>query len=276
MEENKITVTETASEEIKKPSKRKKPKKLKNQGLFKNGSYSVAITALVIAGIIVVNILLGALATRTTLEFDLTAEKVNSMTEENIDYLKSIKDDVSVVICANEADYASYMQYYAQNYGVSDANVEYFTQTVNLINKYNKYNKKINVQFIDPQTTEFTAISTKYSTLNLSYGDIIVTAKHDEAANERVKKLAFDDIYEISDTSGYGYAYSIVSNNIESSLTGAISFVLSGEEKKALLIKGHSASDNTSNFVQLLKANNYVVDTSTEQIVKDIPKDFSH
>ncbi len=274
MEENKVTIEETASEEIKKPSKQKKPRKLKNQALFKNGSYSVAITALVVAGIIVLNILVGALSTRVTLDFDLTAEKVNSMTEENIEFLKSIKDDVNVTVCANETDYASYMSYYAQNYGVSDANTEYFTQTVNLINKYNKYNKKINVQFIDPQTTEFMAISTKYSTLNLSYGDIIVTATRGEDANERIKKLGFEDVYEISDASGYGYSYSIAANNIESSLTGAISFVLSGEEKKALVIKGHSASDNTSAYLQLLKANNYIVDTSTEQIIKDISKDY--
>ena len=143
MEENKVTIEETASEEIKKPSKQKKPRRLKNQALFKNGSYSVAITALVVAGIIVLNILVGALSTRVTLDFDLTAEKVNSMTEENIEFLKSIKEDVNVTVCANETDYASYMSYYAQNYGVSDANTEYFTQTVNLINKYNKYNKKI-------------------------------------------------------------------------------------------------------------------------------------
>lgn len=274
MEENKVTIEETASEEIKKPSKQKKPKRLKNQALFKNGSYSVAITALVVAAIIVVNILIGALATRTTLEFDLTAEKVNSMTDENIDYLKSIKEDVNVIVCASEADYASYMQYYAQNYGVANANIEYFEQTVNLINKYNKQNKKINVQFIDPQTTEFTSISKKYSSLNLSYGDIIITDVAADGADERVKKLGFDDIYEIADESGYGYSYNITANNIESSLTGAISFVISGEEKKALVIKGHSASDNTANYIKLLKANNYIVDVSADQIIKNISKDY--
>ncbi len=274
MEENKVTVEKVTSEETKKPSKQKKPKKLKNQGLFKNGSYSVAITALVIAGIIVINILIGALATRVTLDFDLTTEKKNSMTEENINYLKSIKEDVNVTICANETDYASYMQYYAQNYGVSEANAEYFTQTVNLINKYNKYNKKINVKFVDPQTSEFTSISTNYSSLSLSYGDIIVTAKQGEDASERVKKLSFEDIYEVSDTSGYGYSYSIIANNIESSLTGAITYVLSGEEKKALLIKGHSSSDNTSSYSQLLKVNNYVVDVSDDKSINTISDEY--
>lgn len=274
MEENKVIIEETASEEIKKPSKVKKPKKLKNQALFKNGSYSIAITALVIAGVIIVNILVGALSSRVSLEFDLTAEKINSMTEENIEYLKGIKEDVKVTICASEEDYAYNMQYYAQNYGLSTVNTDYFVQTVNLINKYNDYNKKINVEFIDPQEPEFASVSTKYSSLNLSYGDIIVTAKRGADANERIKKLTFDDIYEISDSSGYGYAYSIVSNNIESSLTGAITYVLSGDEKKLLLIKGHSTADNTSAFLQLLKVNNYIVDISTDKVVKNISKDY--
>lgn len=274
MEENKVITQETASEEIKKPSKQKKSKKLKNQGLLKNGSFSVAITALVIAGIIIVNILVGALASRVPLEFDLTAEKVNTMTEENIEYLKAIKDDVKVIVCANEEDYPSYMQYYAQNYGVSTSDLSYFEQTVTLINKYNDYNDKIEVQFIDPQQPEFAAISTTYSSLSLSYGDIIVTSKRGEEASERVKHIGFDDIYETSDTSGYGYYYDIIANNIESSLTGAITFVISGEEKKILLIKGHSASDNTSTFVKLLKANNYIVDVSNEQVIQEISKDY--
>ncbi len=274
MEENKVLTQETASEETKKPSRQKKPKKLKNQSLLKNGSFSVAITALVIAGIIVVNILIGALSSRVSLEFDLSAEKVNTMTEENIEYLKEIKDDVKVIVCAKEEDYPSYMQYYAQTYGVSTSDLSYFEQTVTLINKYNDYNKKIDVQFIDPQEPEFASISTTYSTLSLSYGDIIVTSKRGEDSDERVKKIGFDDIYETSDTSGYGYYYDIVANNIESSLTGAITFVISGEEKKILLIKGHSQSDNTSNFIKLLKANNYIVDISTENVVKDISRDY--
>ena len=68
-----VTVEENVKENRK--VKPKKEKFLKNQALFKKGGYSIAITAIVLAGIIVFNILVGALSERFVLEFDMTAEK---------------------------------------------------------------------------------------------------------------------------------------------------------------------------------------------------------
>ena len=110
MEENKNLTPEEVSEEVapeieedevsfddiiemektkksKKAKKEKKPKKeklLKNQALLKKGSYSLALTAAVLIGAIVLNILVGALSDRFVLEFDMSFNKDNSMNEENI------------------------------------------------------------------------------------------------------------------------------------------------------------------------------------------------
>lgn len=248
-------------------------KKVKNKMLLKKGTYSIAVTALVIAAAIVVNVLFSVLSERVNLEFDMTSEKVNSVNEKNIKYLKSIDKDVDITVCAAEDDYSSMMNYYAQSYGVSAADVGYFDQTVNLINKYYKYNNKLNIKFIDPQSSEFSAIATKHSALKISYGDIIVTAKKDDSDEERVKKIGFSDIYESSDTSGSGYYYTITANKLETALTGAISYVVSGQQKKAALITGHSSSDNTSAYVELLKSNNYEIETISDPVVNEIPSD---
>ena len=84
----------------KKAKKEKKPKKLKNQALLRRGGYSIAITAAVLAGIIVLNVLVNALASRFVLEFDMSSAKQNSVSEENVDYLKNLDTEVNIIVCA--------------------------------------------------------------------------------------------------------------------------------------------------------------------------------
>lgn len=300
MEENKellngaeeLAAEESAAPEEKKEKKAKKEKKgnfisgitarikaargkkLKNQALLKRGGFAVAITALVLVGIIVVNILVSALADRFNLEFDMSAAKINTISEENIDYIKGLEDEINVIVCSAEDTYASYMSYYAQAYNAS-GDTAYFEQTVNLINKYADYNDKITVTYVDPQTSEFTEISSKYSSLELAYGDIIVSVMHGDT--ERSKKVGFEDVYELTDESGYaayGYgSYTVGGNNIETALTGAIAYAVSSETKKAALITGHSASDNTSGYVSLLEANNYEIVTVSDSMISAVPED---
>ena len=66
---------------------KKNPEKklLKNTLFAKKGGYSIALTAMVLVGIIVFNILVTALSNRFILEFDMTAQKQNSISEENIE-----------------------------------------------------------------------------------------------------------------------------------------------------------------------------------------------
>ena len=75
----------------KRDSKRKKSKMIKNQAIFKKGGYSLAITALVLAGLIIFNWLFSSLANRFHLEVDMTVGNKNSLTSENIDFIKNKK-----------------------------------------------------------------------------------------------------------------------------------------------------------------------------------------
>ena len=77
-------------------NKENKPKKLRNKALFKRGGYAIALTAIVIVGAIVLNILVGALSERFHLTFDLSSDKINSASEENIEYIKGVKEKVTI------------------------------------------------------------------------------------------------------------------------------------------------------------------------------------
>lgn len=261
-----------------KKEKAKKPKKLKNQALLRKGSFSVAITAAVLAGIIILNVLVSALSKRFVLEFDMSAEKENSMSEENIDYLKNLDAEVQITVCATPEDYeGGYMSYYAQNlYGVTSDATDYYKQTIKLLDKYPAYNDKISLRYIDTQDSQFTEISSKYSNEKLSYGDIIVSCTKN--GSERYKIVGFNDVYNLSEDStyaAYGYTTSTVGgNNVETAVTSAIAYVTSNKTKKAALITGHSKSDYTADYQTLLKENNYEITVISDSMIGSISDEY--
>lgn len=259
-----------------KDKKASRPKKIKNQALWKKGGYSVLITALVLAGIIVINVLASALSDRVNLKFDMSTGKANTVSEENIEYIKGVEKKVDIIVCADKDTYEEYLANYAQTLYNAQGSSEYFAQTVNIIDKYGDYNDNITVNFIDPQSTEFLEISAKYTSLKPAYGDIIVSTTHGET--ERFKHITFKDIYELYDESGYasyGYSqYQIVGNNIETAVTGAIAYVESEKDKKVGILSGHCAYDYTEKYVKLLKDNNYETAVISDSLVTTISDEY--
>ena len=271
-------IIETEALETPVAEKAKKAKKIKNQALLKRGGYAMAITAAVLAGIVVLNVLLGVLAKRVPLEFDMTLDKQNSIAAENIEYIKGIDKEVKITVCANENDYLMYMSNYApQIYGVLDGDTAYYDQTLKLINKYDNYNSKIKIEFIDTQDTKFTEISTKYPQEQIGYGDIIVTCNDGTA--ERYKVVNFQDIYVLEEDqtyAAYGMSgYILNGNNIETALTGAIAYVTDSIDKKVAFITGHSKTDYAESYRALLKNNNYEIDLISETLITKISDDYN-
>ncbi len=257
--------------------KKIKDKKIKNEFLLKKGGYSVAITAIVLVGIIVLNILVGALADRFVLEFDMSAEKKNSISKENVEYIKNVEDEISVIMCSSKEDYTGgYMSYYAQQYGVAEDASAYYEQTVKLMEKYSNYNNKIKVEFANTQSSEFNSITSKYANDNINFGDIIVSATKN--GTERYKVLTFSDIYNLTEDdtyASYGYTYSTVTGNqIETALTGAIAYVTSNSDKKIAILTGHSAHDYTETYKKMLEDNNYTVDVIEDSVITKLSEDY--
>lgn len=260
--------------------KKFKSGKIKNESFLKRGGYSLAITALVLAGLIVFNWLVSSLSDRFNLEFDMTTDKKNSMTEQNVEYIKNLDAEVNITVCGTEEYYADYMRYYAQNYyGVqisSYSEFEYFLQTVNLIEKYPSYNDKITVKYVDMQSSEFTAISAQYSDYQLAYGDIIVTSTVE--GKERVKVLHFTDVYVLTENndsySYYGSSYTLTANRLETALTSAISYVVSADTKNVAIISGHSANNYTDAYKELLKTNNYEITEISDKLINSLSNEY--
>ena len=255
-----------------------KSNKIKNQALLKRGSFSLVITALVLALLIGFNWLVGTLGDRFKLEYDMTADKKNSISEDNIKYLESLnleKSPVTIMICSSESSYLDAMISLAQEYyGIaisSYSEIEYFNQTQKLLQKYPSYNKQITVKYVDPESTEYAAISSNYADYDLFYGDMLVTATVD--GNERVEHLTFEDIY-VTTQDSYTYSYVLTANRLESALTSAIASVTNPNAKKAAVLSGHSNNTYAAAYIELLKLNNYDVTEIPDSIITSISSDF--
>ena len=263
-------------------NKENKPKKLRNKALFKRGGYAIALTAIVIVGAIVLNILVGALSERFHLTFDLSSDKINSASEENIEYIKGVKEKVTISLLSNEDDYASYMDYYAQNlFMAQDSTGEYYNQTIRLLNQYADYNENITLRFVDPQEPEFAEVQSKYASEDFVYGDILVetTFKGENNADiTRHKVLSYSDIYNLSDESGmagYGYGYYTVSgSNLETVLTSAIASVTSTETKTLAYLKSVSSDGAFTALRKILELNNYAIVEVNDEFITKLPENI--
>ena len=258
-----------------------KGNKIKNDALLKRGGYSLAITAVVLAALMLVNwLLMPALAKRFHLEFDMTSNQKNSITQENIDYLKGVDNEVNITVIGSEENFTNYMAYYAQNYYNvvlnSSSDAEYFEQTLTLISKYGEYNKNFNIKFVDPQSTEFAAIMSAHSSYTFIYGDMIVESTVNN--NKRTKILTFKDIYALTEDSSsayYGYSsYTLASNRLETALTSAIAYVTSTDTKKVAVISGHSNNSYTAAYTDLLVSNNYIISDISDKLISEIPSEY--
>ncbi len=255
-------------------------KLLKNTLFAKKGGYSIALTAMVLVGIIVFNVLVTALSNRFVLEFDMTTQKQNSISEENVEYIKSIDKEVDIIVCASKEIYADYAtavgeQYY--NVMSDTVQTSYFSQTIKLIEKYGEYNKKINVRFMDTQSSEFTEIASVYGTEDLEAGGIIVSTTRADGS-VRFKKLGYGDIYELREDDSYAsYGITtaeIIGNNIETALTSAVSYALSDKDVNVAVYTGHSSADLTAGYIELLEKNNYKVDILTTRVLGKIANTY--
>ncbi|MBQ9965203.1 MAG: GldG family protein [Clostridia bacterium] len=282
MEENKNEIFENENEIIPEVTEEEiieieEETEKKDWRAFKKGSYSAAITAIFLAVMLVINIFVSVLSDKVNLEFDMTSAKVSSLTKENVEFLEKIEQPVNITFCADETAYAEgMMDTYAQGSNIYGG-AEYYEQTIKFVKKYAATNDKINVNFIDTQDSAFAAVTTKYPDESISYGDIIVSAGEGEA--ERYKKLGFTDIYEVEyneQYASYGYTmYNVTGSNLETKLSGAIEYAITGKTVRYAVLTGHSKTDYTEDYISMLEQNNHSVSVIDSALITNISSDIN-
>lgn len=265
-----------------KEQKNTKIKKLRSELLLKHGSYNAALIAIVLVAVVVVNIIATALVARFPLEVDLTSTGENTVSEENVDYIKNVDNEVSIVVCATEDGYTGgYLSSFAYStYMAQDSTGLYYSQTVKLLKLYEKYNSKIKLSFQDPDAASFSTVQEIVPDTTLKYGDILIYSNvkgEDGNTVTNARVVGYKDIYELTDSTGYaayGYGtYTVSGSNVETAVTSAIYSVTSEDAKKIALIMGHGTTGAFDTFASNLKLNNYETVEVTEGILTAIPEE---
>lgn len=260
---------ENEVQEVKPKKKRKVNPKLKH------GVYATAITAALIAVIIVFNVVATILADKYPVQLDLTANKDYSVSEENEKYIKDVSRNVTITVCCDESDYTdgTYGSYLEYSSILDQSGGKFFTQSIKLLKDYAKLNDKITLQFLDPQDPSFTSVTSKYPNDSFAIGDMLVEANFDLNGQkvERNRHLKMDDLYTIDSTYAqtYGY-YTLSESNVETAITSAIYSCISDKAYNVAVITANGGKD-LDEIRDLLSPNNYEFTVIDDLIKSDIP-----
>lgn len=228
---------------------------------FKHGSLAVVFTVVFIAVIIVINVLVSALTTRfPSMNFDLTKEGLNTLSDEATDVAKEIVNETTIYIIGSEDAIRGDEVY--SNYSLK------YSQVANLADRLHELNDKIKVEYIDPDMNP--QFISDYADDALTTGKVMVKT------DKRHKTLAVTDLFSIQQDSSTGqYNYY---SKVDGALANALYLVNLDTVPVVAFATGHNemltVSDNLSTFTGMLNDNNFEV-KEFNMLTDDIPEDAS-
>lgn len=268
----------------------KSVKKMKNTIALKRSVYAVILSVIFIVGAVLLTVLSSVLSARFPLNLDLTTDKIHTMTNSNIDFIKGINRKVNIYVCLTEDEYSckgssSYnMAYYAATEKFVDYNAEnatYYSQTVELLNKYAQYNDNITVTYLDVAQPDAKEITANFDEYMWNTGDILVESTVEQNGKQITRRttVPFKETYTLeagnTDTSNYesyyksgylecyalygvGIGYMITQNNIEQTLSAAVYKVISDTTPVFLIPASYCNVDTLKEVLDgTLTTNNY-------------------
>lgn len=118
-------------------------KNIFNNRRFKHGSLATIMTIGLIVLVVLVNIIASMVADRLPVNIDLTDNQMYELSQESVDYVKQLKEPVTIEVFASEDDFNKMGQMYG---------FEQFTkQAMELFKKYSLYGD-VTVNYLDPYT----------------------------------------------------------------------------------------------------------------------------
>ena len=208
----------------------------------KHGVISVAITAVFVAAVIVVNIICGLLVDRfPEIKLDFTSNKAFAIQDDTAEYMNHLDNDVTVNVLMSESTF--------------EAQSSYFVQAKNLLEKMeSSSNGKLTVKYVDVSSNP--SFASKYPDVDWSSGasNLVIVESGDQ-----YRALGLDDCfeYDAEAAANYGY-YNYTGTKIEQAVVTAVLNVTTTDKAKACFITGNQEQDY-SGVKTLLENNAYEV-----------------
>ena len=208
----------------------------------KGGSYSIAVTAIVLAILIAVNVLVSALPGSVT-KYDITSTNLYSVTSGTKVVVNALEKDVTV--------------YWIVQAGKEDEIIE------NLLGKYESLSSHITVTKKNPDA--FPTFTSQYTDEDVPNNSLIVEC------GGKSRYISYNDVYLTDvDYTTYSYVYSF---DGEGALTSAIDYVISDELPKLYMLEGHGEAELPAEFRTQIEKENIELDTFSLLSSDGVPED---
>ena len=210
---------------------------------IRKGSYSIAITAVVIAIIVVINLVLAEIPSKY-MQLDVSEQKLYTISSETEKLLKGLKKDVTL--------------YFVTQTDNKD-------ETVNkLLERYKDSSSHIKVKQIDPvMHPNFTD---EYTSEDLTENSVIVVS------GDKNKVVEYSSMYE-TEMSSYGMSSETTGFDGEGQLTSAVSYVTSDNLPILYTLEGHGENSLGSSVESSIKKDNIDIQSLNLLTAGQVPED---
>lgn len=217
-----------------------------NTRKFRGGAYATVLSAVVLAILIFVNLIVSGLG----LTVDLTSGSKYSLTEETVSMLEALEDDITVYYLAPSTESIDWFDKILGQYAKHSGHLT-------LITKDPEINPKFAAQYTEEDIESFSLIVVNEATGRSRYipcSDMILT--------------------ETSlDYSTYQYVTKQTGLDMEGQLNSAIAYVTSGHLPTLYQVTGHGEQTLGSNTLAMLEKANILVESITLLTASEIPED---
>ena len=215
----------------------------RNQLAMKGGSYSLVMTAVVLAILIVANIFVSAMPTTLT-KYDISSSKLYSITSNTKVVVNNLQQDVTIywVVQADEEDEI----------------IE------NLLGKYESLSPHIEVVKKNPDV--FPTFTENYTDEEVPNNSIIVES------GDRYRYISINDIYE-TEFDSYSYTYTVSGFDGEGAITSAIDYVVTEDLPQLYVLEGHGEGELPTTFADSLEKENVVLNSISLLTVDAVPEE---
>ena len=214
-----------------------------NKKMLKHGSYSIAMTALMIAIVVILNLVIQEIPSKYR-EFDLSSQKLYTIGEQTEKILKNLKKDVNL--------------YYIAQDGTESNDIE------KLLEKYEEGSKHIKVEKKDPAV--YPKFASQYTSEQLSNNSIIVEC------GEKNKVVDYQDMYETT-VNYQTYSQQVTGFDGEGQLTSAINYVVSEDMPVLYTLTGHDELSMSESMKETIQKSNIEIRDLNLLTEEAVPED---
>lgn len=214
-----------------------------NKKMLKHGSYSIAMTALMIAIVVILNLVIQEIPSKYR-EFDLSSQKLYTIGEQTEKILKNLKTDVNLYHIAQD--------------GTESNDIE------KLLEKYEEGSKHIKVEKKDPAV--YPKFASQYTSEQLSNNSIIVEC------GEKNKVVDYQDMYETT-VNYQTYSQQVTGFDGEGQLTSAINYVVSEDMPVLYTLTGHDELSMSESMKETIQKSNIEIRDLNLLTEEAVPED---